>query len=127
MTITPAAMYWITRLDSVAGLMCFVLFACALGAGITAIQWGTNEPIDEEQEPYKKWFKRETITAIIAALILTFVPSSKEMAMIYVVPHITESQVIKQDIPEVYDLGVKALKDWLKKENKGAESNDKKE
>ena len=36
------------------------------------------------------------------------------MAMIYVVPQITESQVVKQDIPELYDLGVNTLKDWLK-------------
>lgn len=119
MAITPATMYWITRLDSIGGLMCFTLFACILGIAITAIQWVGNESIDEEQEPYKKWFKRETITAVIAALILIFVPSSKEMAMIYVVPHLAESQVVKQDIPEVYDLGVKALKDWLKKETKG--------
>ena len=112
-------MYWITRLDSIGVLMCLTLFACILGITITAFQWGINEPIDEEQEPYKKWFKRETITAVIAALILTFVPSSKEMAMIYVVPRLAESQVVKQDIPEVYNLGVKALKDWLMKETKG--------
>lgn len=121
MTITPAMMYWITRLDSVTGLMCFIIFACVIGVFITAMQWGLNEPIDEEQEPYKKWFKREAITAVIAALILTFVPSSKEMAMIYVVPSIAESQVVKQDIPELYDLGVDALKDWLKNSKKEGE------
>mgnify|MGYP003291406560 CR=1 FL=1 len=121
MTITPAIMYWITRLDSITGLMVFVLFACGVSALVTALQWGTNEPIDEEQEPYKKWFKREAITAVIAVLILTFVPSSKEMAMIYVVPSIAESQVVKQDIPELYDLGVDALKDWLKNNKKEGE------
>lgn len=119
MTITPATMYWLTRLDSINGLCCFILFACVVGVCITAIQWGVNEPIDEEQELYKKWFKRETIIAIICSLVLTFLPSSKEMAMIYVVPHLAESQVVKQDIPEVYELGVKALKDWLNKETKG--------
>ena len=40
--------------------------------------------------------------------------------MMYVVPHIAESQAVKQDIPELYDLGVDALKDWLKqKKTKG--------
>ena len=48
-----------------------------------------------------------------------FVPTSKQMAMIYVVPQITESQVVKQDIPELYDLGVNALKDWLKQTKGG--------
>ena len=121
MTITPATLYWITRLDSIGGLMCFVLFACAVGAGITALQWGTEEPIGEEQEPYKKWFKREAIAAVIVALVLTLVPSSKEMAMIYVVPSIAESQAVKQDIPELYDLSVGALKDWLKSNKKEGE------
>lgn len=119
MTITPATMYWLTRLDSINGICGFILFVCLVGVFITAIQWGVNEPIDEEQEPYKKWFKRETIAAIICSLVLTFLPSSKEMAMIYVVPHIAESQVIKQDVPELYDLGVSALKDWLKTQKKG--------
>lgn len=113
-------MYWITRLDNIQGLACIVLFACFLGFIFTAIQWGVYEPIDEEREPYKKWFKRESIVAIIASLVITFLPSSKEIAMIYVVPHIAESQVVKQDIPELYDLGVDALKDWLKqKKTKG--------
>ena len=43
------------------------------------------------------------------------------MAMIYVVPQITESQIVKQDIPELYDLGVNALKDWLKKDKENAD------
>lgn len=120
MTITPATLYWLTRLDSICGLMVFLIILCAFGALATAMQWGVNEPIDEEEKaPYKKWFKRESIVALICGLILTFLPTTKEMAMIYVVPHISESQVIKQDIPELYDLGVNALKDWLKKETKG--------
>ena len=40
--------------------------------------------------------------------------------MIYVVPQLTESQIVKQDIPELYDLGINALKDWLKKDETDA-------
>ena len=59
-----------------------------------------------------KWLIPVWLIGIIGTL---FVPTSKQMAMIYVVPQITESQVVKQDIPELYDLGINALKDWLKK------------
>lgn len=66
-----------------------------------------------------KWTAPLWTLCLIGAL---FVPTSKQMAMIYVVPALTESQVIKQDIPELYDLGVNALKDWLKKDtNKSRE------
>lgn len=120
MTITPATLYWLTRLDALNVMCVLVLFFSIVGVLITSLQWGLNEPYDEEDKaPYRKWYKRETIVAIITALVLIFTPSSKQIAMFYVVPHITESQVIKQDLPELYDLGVNALKDWLKKENKG--------
>lgn len=120
MTITPATLYWITRLDGINCLCAIVAVFSTLAFVIGVIMWIANlDYNDDYSEAGKKIAK---VTGIVSALALTiglFVPTSKEMAMIYVVPHITESQVIKQDIPEVYDLGVKALKDWLKKENKG--------
>ena len=78
-----------------------------------------TKSLDEEaadvNKKAKKFFKILFFPWLFAILGLVFVPTSKEMAMIYVVPNIAESQVIKQDIPEVYDLGINALKDWLKK------------
>ena len=136
MTITPATLYWITRLDGINDFLGAVAFVGALVAIIfiiVTIYFLTDNGIPEKDEEDEGWdlIKRAwrwIISVImVAAVAGIFTPSSKEMAMIYVVPHIAESQVIKQDMPEVYDLGIKALKDWLKKENEGAESNGKKE
>lgn len=113
MTITATTLYWITRLDNLCGLLIFVIIVGIMGFVITLIAYFANEPFDEEKIPYFRWGKRFGITAFVTLLIGCFVPSSREVAMFYVVPHIAESDVIKRDIPELYDMGVSALKDFL--------------
>lgn len=121
MTITPATLYWITRLDGINCLCTIIAVFSTIAFIIGFFMWITNLDFnDEYREAGKKITKATGIIATLALTIGLFVPTSKEMAMIYVVPHLAESQVVKQDIPEVYDLGVKALKDWLKKETKGS-------
>lgn len=120
MTITPATLYWITRLDGINCLCAIVAVFSILGFIIGFIMWIANIDYNDEYcEAGKKITKATGIIATLALTISLFIPTSKEMAMIYVVPHLAESQVVKQDIPEIYDLGVKSLKDWLKKETKG--------
>ena len=125
MTITPATLYWITRLDGINCLFGFILVIGTLALVILCIAniIANCSPEDEISPVIKKvtdkWIKILLFPWLLALFGNIFVPTSKQMAMIYVVPSITESQVVKQDIPEVYDLGVKALKDWLKKENGG--------
>lgn len=123
MTITPATLYWITRLDEI-NCLCIIIAVFSIIAFIIGfIMWIANLDYNDEYcEAGKKITKATGIIATLALTIGLFVPTSKEMAMIYVVPHLAESQVVKQDIPEVYDLGIKALKDWLKKETKGGDN-----
>lgn len=128
MTITPATLYWITRLD---GINSALLASMALSIGVFLFCgwallniWAEPESHLSEQDEkdikvIKKYTKISGILVLFFTILTVLTPTSKEMAMIYVVPHLAESQVVKQDIPEVYDLGVKALKDWLKKETKG--------
>lgn len=51
---------------------------------------------------------------ILSCMLATFMPPSKTIAMMYVIPEIANSAVIKQDVPEIYNLAVDALKDQLK-------------
>lgn len=120
MTITPATLYWFTRLDGINCLCTTVAIFSILAFVIGAIMWIANlDYNDDYSEAGKKIAKATGIISALALTIGLFVPTSKEMAMIYVVPQITESQVVKQDIPELYDLGVNALKDWLKQTKGG--------
>lgn len=117
MTITPATMYWFTRLDRITAACDITLLLGGLALlFLTIAYYGTGSNAEDmyEHKVIKgilKWFVPVWLFCLIGAL---FIPNSKQMAMIYVVPQITESQAVKQDIPELYDLGVNALKDWLK-------------
>ena len=122
MTISTSLMYWFTRLDII-NIMCgIVTFLGFFIIGIaTIIYCVASADTYSDEAPIvtklcKRFVKILIVPWIVALLGVIFVPTSKEMAMIYVVPHIAESQVIKQDVPELYDLGINALKDWLKKE-----------
>lgn len=126
MTITPATMYWFTRLDRIAAacdiitlLGGFALVFLIIGHYVTG---GNTDEMYEHKvvKNVLKWFIPVWLFGVIGVL---FIPNSKQMAMIYVVPQITESQVVKQDIPELYDLGVNALKDWLKKDKENGNNN----
>lgn len=121
MTISTSLMYWFTRLDGlhnlfqaiiILGTIAFIIFT------VVYIYALCEEQIDDDATFIKKFASRTlkilSIPLILALSGLIFVPTSQEMAMIYVVPRLAESQVIKQDIPEIYDLGMNALKDWLK-------------
>ena len=119
MTITPATMYWFTRLDAIDCALGVLLIISAIWFIITLIVFGVNEPYDDDRKPYMRSFRWSAWVFITTLITSVFVPTTKEMAMIYVVPQITESQVVKQDIPELYDLGVNALKDWLKQTKGG--------
>lgn len=128
MTITPSTLYWITRLDGInSALLTSMVVSIAVFLFCIWVligSWAESEsPLSEQDEKdikvVKKYTKISGILVLFFIILTVLTPTSKEMAMIYVVPHLSESQVIKQDIPEVYNLGVKALKDWLKKETKG--------
>ena len=124
MTITPATMYWFTRLDGITAACDITLFLGGLALLFLSIAyWATGGNTDEMHEhkvvkSILKWLIPVWLFCLIGTL---FIPNSKQMAMIYVVPQITESQIVKQDIPELYDLGVNALKDWLKKDKENAD------
>lgn len=124
MTITPAMMYWLTRLDGLNVAFAVATFLGTFAVIVTAIGFfaTSNSEYDNERKDHntiKSVLKWLVPTWLICLLGLLFTPTTKEIAMIYVVPHITESQIIKKDIPELYDLGVNALKDWLKRDKGG--------
>lgn len=52
--------------------------------------------------------------ALFCMFISTFIPSSKSIAMIYIVPKVLESKVIAEDLPELYTLAKEAMKEYIK-------------
>lgn len=115
--ITESMMYWITRLDGIQVAFVIGTIVTIILSVIThnAISEGTctKEETIKARHKYKKARLASYISIIVCVLVLVFTPTTKEMAMIYAVPAITRSDVVREDLPELYDYGVKALKQQL--------------
>lgn len=57
---------------------------------------------------------RLMIVGILGMLTRTLAPSSDTIAMMVVIPAIVDSKIVQQDLPELYNAAVGALKDSLK-------------
>ena len=105
MSITPEMMYWLTRCDSIciAGFFLTVVFGIGFSISFCAI-------IDEVSGVLIRLFCLFSFVASFAGIATcVFVPSTREMAAIYVVPKIANSQTVK-------DLGegvVTLAREWL--------------
>lgn len=64
-------------------------------------------------EIYKGIRKVACIVGAIVLIVYPFIPSSKNLALIYVLPRIADSKVIQKDLPELYDMAVVGLKSKL--------------
>ena len=112
--------YLWTRLDSI----CVVLSLGAIFLGIALIVcgllWSFNKIDDYGDDDSKKLgrgFKRCLVWFLIFLFPALLVPSSKEFAMMYVLPKIADSKVIQKDLPELYDMAIGELKDMIKQKN----------
>ena len=115
--ITESMMYWITRLDGiqtvfVLGTLVAIIISIIIHVVILEVAY-TKEATAEAWHKYKKSRWTSYLSIIACVLVLVFTPTTKEMAMIYAVPAITRSDVAREDLPELYDYGVKALKQQL--------------
>ena len=116
--ISPWMLYWITRLDAIGGLACALTVTTAVVVGIISFLLIVNSGMSERdkfEESQRVLFGRilKWLTPALVASVLTlvFVPSTKEMAVITVVPAIANSEKVQKEATELYDLA----KDYLKK------------
>lgn len=108
---------WILYLYGQVDTVRVVLALLAGAALVTAVTY-TCCAADERNSELKAilsrhkrgWFSVMTALAAVSALL----PGSKTIAMMVVVPALVESKAIQQDLPELYELGVSALKSQLK-------------
>lgn len=67
----------------------------------------------ERGDPFelcKGFRKTACIIGAICLIFHTLTPSSKNLALIYVLPRIADSKVIQKDLPELYDMAIVGLK-----------------
>ena len=118
--ITGWEIYYILKLDSL--VMFFLIFSLCSGifALASACAWFGNINLEkcEIAKSCKKRFFQSTIATFVTLFIAFVIPDTKEMAMIKVIPAIANSEAVdtlKGDAKDLYNLGINAAKESLKK------------
>lgn len=130
MEITESTIYWITRLDKFhvtagvfLGISLMVLLICIVVCCVQKNELNERY-IRKEEERIKRGIKIAIKIACYAvfyiamfASVLVFVPTSKEMALIKVLPAISNSKFVSDELPkdvkEIYELAKDAIKNRI--------------
>lgn len=129
MEITESTIYWITRLDGIHNFLGILgVITCApavlsLMAFFVTIMTSEGK---EEFHPAMKFELRACLIGIVLfvvfSLVSVFIPTTKEMALIKVLPAISNSRFVSEELPkeagEIYMLAKEALKEKLVGEKK---------
>jgi hypothetical protein len=107
MEITTMQMYWLVMLDSIVGLLIFIV-ACIFIALIPVLIFISELP-SSERPVYYGVVRRLISTLLICGFVSALIPSTKEMAAILIVPKIVNSEKVQMVGNKVYDLAV----EWM--------------
>lgn len=125
--ISPWAIYWVLQLDSISGATGVLCLAVAVASVISLVAGALSHTADPEEwysENYKvaaantkarapifiRWGKRLAIAGAILFTAHAFIPSTKAMAAIIVIPAIANSDRLQREAGDLYDLAKQALR-----------------
>ena len=113
--ISAWELYWWTRLDSIVGVAELGLIVSGVSLlAITIFVVG-----DQTWSRYAKPLIASYLICFFLLLIALFIPSQKDMAMIYIIPKIANNEHIQQEASEIYTMAKDALQEYLPKEDNG--------
>ena len=126
MTISAETMYWILCLDNIRELCAIIILLTTLVLVFTSTILFTNSVAPLIKDKTLRVYKCSLCISLIlfaGALIgNAFIPSTKQMAAIIVVPAVVNSKIVQEDIPreakELYELTKDAMEEFLKKEKR---------
>jgi len=125
MNITPLTIYLWQLADKL--ISCAELFSFFLGFAVVIAVIGFIAVLADDCDDQLKTFSARILIVVsiffsLAISLVTFVPSSKTVAMMVIIPEIANSKVLQQDAPDIYNAAVEALKGALvpEKERKTA-------
>ena len=122
--ITESMIYWILKLDNIVEMLIILAIISILSSVTILGIWFVKREDCYNNENIDKYFKISVISFALFITFLmasTFIPSTKQMAIIKIVPIIAKSEVTKElkgDAKEIYKLGVQAIKESLITKNK---------
>lgn len=116
MNITAMQMYWLVMLDNIIGFFIAILLLCAV---FFVLGFPMLDALDKE-DLFFSITKKLLVIVAVSFLALTFVPSTKQMAAIMIVPKIVNSEKVQTIGNKVYDLAVEWMEE-LKPNKKKSE------
>ena len=115
--ITESSVYWILKLSDIRTMLFIFVGFAGVFAAIMGIGWCMCVDLYEETaDAYKKAFCRSAALAFLLAIPATLLPTTKQMAMIKVIPAIANSEIVGEmsgDAKELYRMGINAIKEQL--------------
>ena len=113
MEITTMQMYWLVMLDNLTGGLVVILAMC----GLFSIFGGLTLGMIEKEELFLPIMKKLLVVAAVSLLCLTFIPSTKQMAAILIVPKIANNEKVQTIGNKVYDLAVEWMEELKPNKN----------
>lgn len=115
MNTTPLTIYLWQLADKLTDFSKGTAVICFAAGVIFSISSTFPELEDDTMKSLRKSCRKLIIAAASLGCLATLLPSSSTIAMMVVVPEIAHSKVIQQDLPDIYNAAVDALKNQLKK------------
>lgn len=105
--MTSLQLYWLTRLDQVNIFLTILVVSCLT---VVVMVTACGMAFDEEFLPL---VRRLLVTALILGIVVTLVPSTKEMAAIIVAPKLYNAVVQNKELQEMPSKVVDLANAWL--------------
>lgn len=121
--ITESQIYWITRYDAINTVLSVLTVSLAVGVIFLSVGF-VIYPIAEQQAYNKSEVKMPSLyyqvficfilALIVSSLLWIFIPTTKEAALIKIIPSLANSEMAQKKLPkemeEIYELTKSALK-----------------
>ena len=116
MTLSPFLVYLWAIADDIK--LCFFSIFCISAVALFFISMSYGIEYEDDKNSLRtrahiyiiKWL---SLITIITMAVSVLVPSSKSIAIMVIVPAIVNSEPVQKDIPDLYKIGVEALKESL--------------
>lgn len=109
--------YWIMQADTIRHGVRICMVALVLPTIISGIMVVISVIDDGESLNIHKLSRRSfffsTILLILSTVGVIFIPSTKTLCAVYVVPVVINNETLHKDLGEVYELGMERLKEVL--------------
>lgn len=119
--ITMTQMYWFTRLDSIECFFTLISIAVSCATVVAGCIWFIQrlETYDNDDRERLKhvFFKPIVWGSVLSAIFLPLAiltPTTKDMAIIYVVPKIVNNDKVQQIPDKLLDLANAKIEEWTK-------------